>query len=424
MNVCFCRHYLCGGFRNKKQNKMSNIKNHSLGEQTKAIHTGENPDTVTGASAPNIVMSTTFVVDADTGFSVEGMDENDPWVYTRWGNPTVRQLETKLSAIENAETAVAFASGMGAITALLFHLLKTGDHAIISDVAYAALSEITNEKIPELGIEITKVNTSDTEAVKKAIQPNTRLIYIETPCNPLLRLTDIAATAEIARQAGAKLAVDSTFATPSATKPLELGADFVIHSLTKYLGGHGDALGGVILGRKEDLVPLRKKTAIRLGSSLSPFNAWLIIRGLATFPIRMRVHQENALQVAAFLEQHPKVKRVIYPGLPSHPQYELARRQMKNFSGIITFQTENGKETADRLAKKLQIVHYAVSLGHHRSLIFYLNSRNLLETSFKFSTPEQFQSWNDFAGEGIFRLSVGLEDAADIIADLRQALSD
>jgi methionine-gamma-lyase len=396
----------------------------AAGEQTKAIHGGETPDLATRASAPHLVMSTTFVTDADAGFSVEGMEENQPWIYTRWGNPTIYQLEQKLALLEGAETAVAFASGMGAITALLLHLLKAGDHAIISDVAYAALSELTNEKIPEWGIEITKVNTSDLGAVEKALRSNTRLIYIETPCNPLLRLTDIAAVARIAHHAGAFLAVDSTFATPAATKPLELGADFVIHSLTKYLGGHGDALGGVLLGKKELLAPLRKKTAIRLGGVISPFNAWLILRGLATFPLRMRVHEENALKVAARLEKHPQIKRVIYPGLPSHPQYELAQRQMKNFSGIITFQVENGKERARKLVEKLQMIHYAVSLGHHRSLIFYLNTENLLETSFRFSTPEQFHSWNAFAGEGIFRLSVGLEDAADLIKDLEQALDD
>ncbi|MDR2859917.1 MAG: PLP-dependent aspartate aminotransferase family protein [Mediterranea sp.] len=394
------------------------------GEQTKAIHAGERPDPVTKASSPNLVMSTTFAVEADTGFSVEGLEENDTWIYTRWGNPTVHQLEEKLAALEDAETAVAFASGMSAIVALLFHVLKAGDHVVVSDVAYAALSEITNEMVPALNIAVTKVNTSDLAAVQAAVKPSTKLIYIETPCNPLLRLTDIAAAASIAHGAGAKLAVDSTFATPLATKPLQLGADFVIHSLTKYLGGHGDALGGAILGNKADLAPLRKKTSIRLGGTLSPFNAWLIMRGLATLPLRMRVHQENAMKIAAYLEQHPKVKRVIYPGLPSHPQYELAKKQMKNFSGMISFQTEAGKETAGRLAEKLQIIHYAVSLGHHRSLIFYLHSADLLQTSFKFSTPEQLESWNAFAGEGIFRLSAGLEDAEDLIADLEQALSD
>jgi methionine-gamma-lyase len=405
------------------QNNKDMIRKNILyaGEQTKAVHAGEFPDPVTNASAPNIVMSTTFVVEADTGFSVEGMDENDAWIYTRWGNPTIRQLEDKLAAIEGAETAIAFASGMGAIVALLFHLLKSGDHAIISDVAYAALSEITNELIPELGIEITKVNTSDIDAVGAAIKSNTKLIYIETPCNPILRLTDIAAIAAVAHEAGAKLAVDSTFATPMATRPLQLGADFVVHSLTKYLGGHGDALGGALLGSKHELVPLRKKTSIRFGGTISPFNAWLIIRGMATLPLRMRVHQENALKIAAYLEQNHKIKRVIYPGLASHPQYELAKRQMKNFSGILTFQVKDSS-IVRKFTEKLQIIHYAVSLGHHRSLVFYLNSEDLLQTSFKFTSSEQYDSWNTFAGEGIFRLSAGLENAEDLIADLEQAL--
>jgi methionine-gamma-lyase len=393
------------------------------GEQTKAVHAGEFPDPTTKASAPNIVMSTTFVVDIDTCFSVEGMDESDAWVYTRWGNPTIRQLENKLAIMEDAETAIAFASGMGAIVALLFHLLKTGDHAVISDVAYAALAEITNELIPDLGIEITKVNTSDIEAVEAAIKSNTKLIYVETPCNPILRLTDIAAVATIAHNAGAKLAVDSTFATPIATRPLQLGADFVIHSLTKYLGGHGDALGGVLLGSRHDLVPLRKKTSIRFGGTISPFNAWLIIRGLATLPLRMRVHQENALKIAEYLEQNNRIKRVIYPGLPSHPQHELAKRQMRNFSGSLTFQVKDSRDIR-KIAERLRIIHYAVSLGHHRSLVFYLNSKDLLQSSFKFSALEQHNSWNDFAGEGIFRLSTGLEDAIDLIADLEQALND
>ncbi|MDR2138443.1 MAG: PLP-dependent aspartate aminotransferase family protein [Tannerella sp.] len=394
------------------------------GEQTKAIHAGESPDPFTHASAPNLVMSTTFTVDSNTTFSVEGMEENDAWIYTRWGNPTIHQLETKLAALEEAETAVAFASGMSAITALLLHELKAGDHAVVSDVAYAALSEMTNELIPALHIEISKVDTSDLHAVEAALRPHTRLVYIETPCNPLLRLTDIEAVAKLAHRVGAKLAVDSTFATPAATRPLLWGADFVIHSLTKYLSGHGDALGGVILGARADLIPLRKKTAIRLGGTLSPFNAWLILRGMATFPLRMRVHQENALAVAAWLEQHPKVKRVIYPGLPSHPQHALAQKQMKNFSGILTFQVENGRAAARKLADRLNIIHYAVSLGHHRSLVFYLHSEDLLLTSFKFAVPEQLASWNAFAGDGIFRLSVGLENTDDLIADLKQALED
>lgn len=396
--------------------------NFPVGPQTLAIHAGEEPDPITKASSPNLVMSTTFVVDADTGFSVENLQENDPWVYTRWGNPTVDQLEVKLAALEEGESAIAFGSGMAAITTLLFHLLRAGDHAIISDVAYAALSEITKDMIPEYNIEITKVNTSDEESIRNAIRTNTKLIYIETPCNPIIRLTDIRKVAEIAHAAGAYLIVDSTFATPAATKPLKLGADFVIHSLTKYIGGHGDALGGIIIGSQEYLTPLRKKTAIRFGGVLSPFNAWLILRGIATFPIRMRIHEENALKVATFLESHPKIERVIYPGLPSHPQYELAKRQMNNFSGMLTFRVKNGSEQARVFAEKLQIIHYAVSLGHHRSLIFYMNSKDLLQTTFRFDTPEQISSWKEYAGDGLFRLSVGLEDADDLIKDLEQAL--
>jgi methionine-gamma-lyase len=396
---------------------------HKLGEQTRSVHAGEFPDPFTGASAPNIVMSTTFVTDADSGFSVEGLDDDTPWIYTRWGNPTVAALEEKIAALEEAGAAIVFASGMSAITSLFFGLLKAGDHAVVSDVAYAALAEITNEMIPALGIEISKVNTADTAAIKAAMKPNTGLIYIETPCNPILRLTDIAAVADIARRAGAKLAVDSTFATPLATQPLKLGADFVVHSLTKYLGGHGDALGGALLGSAAELARLRKTTAIRLGGTISPFNAWLIMRGIATLPLRMKAHAENAAGIAAFLESHPKVKRVIYPGLPSHPQHELARRQMKNYSGMLTFQIDGGVAAASRIAERLKIIHYAVSLGHHRSLIFYLDSGELLRTSFKLDAPEQYESWREFAGDGIFRFSAGLEDADDLIADLEQALA-
>lgn len=398
--------------------------NFPTGFQTKAIHAGEEPDPNSKASTPNIVMSSTFVTDADAGFSAEGVEEAQGWTYTRWGNPTLHQLEEKLAALENAEDAVVFASGMGAITALLFHTLQAGDHAIISDVAYAALSEMTNDMIPKLGIAISKVNMSDADAIKKALTPETKLVYIETPCNPILRLTAIKEVASIAHEAGALLAVDSTFSTPAATRPMELGADFVIHSLTKYLGGHGDALGGVVVGSRVNMTPLRKKTSLRLGGIMSPFNAWLIMRGIATFPLRMKAHEKNALQVARFLESHPKVKKVIYPGLPSHPQHALAKEQMHNFSGLLTFQVENGKEAAHHFANRLQVIHYAVSLGHHRSLIFYMPSADLLETSFKLATEQQLESWRLFAGKGLFRLSVGLEDVEDIITDLKMVLDE
>ena len=390
--------------------------------RTKAVHGGEGPDPVTKASAPNIVMSTTFIAEPNASFSVEALGEKAPFVYTRWGNPTVTQLERKLAAVEEAEYCVAFASGMAAITALFLHSLCSGDHLLMSDIAYAGTSELTNETLPRLGIEVTKVNMSDLDAVKSAITARTKLILAETPCNPLLRLTDIPAVAKIARSVGAKLAVDSTFASPIATQPIKLGADYVIHSLTKYLGGHGDAVGGALLGRAEDLWPLRQKVAIRTGGILSPFNAWLIMRGVATLPLRMKAHEEGAMKIARFLEKHPKVTRVVYPGLPSHPQYKLAKRQMKNFSGMLTFQVKNGPRTATAMGKHLQIIHYAVSLGHHRSLIFYLATDELLKTTFKL-TPDQLASYREYASDGVFRLSVGIEDPDDLCEDLGRVLA-
>ena len=389
---------------------------------TLAVHAGEAPDPVTGASAPNLVMSTTFTAAAGSTFSVEGLTEDAPYFYTRWKNPTVEVLEKKLAALEAAESCVAFASGMAAITSLFFHLLSPGDQLIISDVTYAAAAEITRDLFTRLGIRVTRVNLSEPEALREALTSRTRLIFAETPCNPILRLTDIAAVAEIAREAGVALVVDSTFATPVATRPLELGADFVVHSLTKYLGGHGDAVGGALLGPSAHLAPLRQKIAIRTGGVLSPFNAWLINRGVSTLPLRMAAHQAGALEVARFLESHPRVIRVVYPGLASHPQFELARRQMKNFSGMLTFQVENGPRAAEVLSRKLEVIHYAVSLGHHRSLIFYLPTAEMLENSFRLDDT-QLRSYREYAGDGIFRLSVGIEDPADLCEDLDRALS-
>ncbi len=255
-----------------------------------------------------------------------------------------------------------------------------------------------------------------------AIRPNTKLVWLETPANPILRLTDLAAVVKAARaHQGIRVAVDSTFATPVATRPLEFGVDYVMHSLTKYIGGHGDAVGGAVLGSKQDIAALRLEAGIHYGGVLSPFNAWLILRGAATLPVRMRVHEENALQVARFLEAHPKVTRVIYPGLASHPQHELARRQMQNFSGMLTFQVANGPAIAERMTKELEVIHYAVSLGHHRSLIFWMDTAGLMETSFRLTGP-QLASYKAYAGEGIFRMSVGLEDAEDLCADLARVL--
>ncbi|MBN2191490.1 MAG: aminotransferase class I/II-fold pyridoxal phosphate-dependent enzyme [Polyangiaceae bacterium] len=399
-------------------------KNAKYGAQTRAIHAGETPDPITHASAPSIAMSTTYVVsDASAQFSANALGEEAPFVYCRWGNPTVRQLELKLADLEGAEAAVAFASGMAASTALFLHRLKAGDHLILSDVAYAGVAELARQTLPKLGIEVEPVDLTNLEALKNALRPTTKLVYAETPANPILKLTDIRAVAEVAHAAGAELAVDSTFASPIATRPIELGADVVVHSLTKYLSGHGDAVGGALVGRAEPMRLLTQDAGIHLGGILSPFNAWLTMRGMATLPIRMRTHAENALHVARFLEHHPRVTRVIYPGLESHPQHELARRQMQVFSGMLTFQVGNGRATAQRFADQLEVIHYAVSLGHHRSLVFYLPTDEMQKNSFHLDEA-QMRVYREFAGDGIFRLSVGLEDAEDLCADLDRGLRD
>jgi methionine-gamma-lyase len=389
------------------------------GLQTLAVHAGEAPDPVTGASAPNLVMSTTFVVDGETAFASGA--EKEQFVYGRHSNPTVQQLERKLAALEGAEAGVAFGSGMAAVAALMLLSLRPGDHVLVTDVAYMGVAELMRDYLPALGVRVTRVNTADLAAVRAALTPETKLVHLETPANPILRLTDIAAVAALAHAAGARLAVDSTYATPVATRPLELGADYVVHSLTKYLGGHGDALGGVLLGPAAEMTAAREKTLVHFGGVLSPFNAWLILRGLATLPLRMRAHAENALAVARFLEAHPRVTRVFYPGLPSHPQHALAGRQMRNFSGMVTFQTADGPRAARVLSQRLELIHYAVSLGHHRSLVFYIDTADLLNTAYALDAA-QAEAYRAYAGAGVFRLSVGLEDPDDLCRDLDQAL--
>ena len=397
-------------------------KDKPYGIRTRAIHAGEGPDPATGASAPNLVMSTTFALDEASGsFSALSSAGSERYIYTRWSNPTVHQLEEKLASLEGGEMAVAFGTGMGAVAGLLFHRLAAGDHLVVSDVAYAGAAELIRDTLTKLHVEVTAADLSDLDDLGRALRPTTRMIWAETPANPILKLTDIRAVAEIAQRAGAELVVDSTFATPLATRPLELGADYVVHSLTKYLGGHGDALGGAVIGRAERLSHLRQDTAIHLGAALSPFNAWLILRGMATLPLRMAAHAQNAIHVAQFLESHPKVTRVVYPGLPSHPQAELARRQMANFSGMLAFQTQDGPRRAQQFAERLEVFHYAVSLGHHRSLIFYLATDDLQKNSFRLDA-DQLARYRAFAGDGIFRVSVGLEDPEDLCADLDQVL--
>jgi len=392
--------------------------------ETLAIHAGESADPTTGAMRLPLHMATTFKLPK---FGIKLFDalmmdsSHPPYAYTRWGNPTLRALEERLSALEGAEAAVVTASGMAAVSALVFTFLSAGDHIIVSEVCYAGSVELFGIHLPRFGIEVSLVDTSDLEQVRAALRPNTKLIYAETPANPILRISDISELAKIAHGANALLAVDSTWASPSLQKPIALGADFVIHSLTKYLNGHGDALGGAVLGSEKNVQRIRKEMLVHLGGALSPFNAWLILRGLVTLPIRMKQHCENALRVARFLESHPKVKRVFYPGLESHPHHELALRQMSDYGGMLTFQLKGGLGAAITLAEKIKLFSYATSLGHAHSLLFYYPTEMYIDTM-PFYSDDQKHCIHEWTGEGIVRASIGLESAADLIRDLDQAL--
>jgi len=391
------------------------------GNNTLAVHAGERPDPNTRASAPNIVMSSTFVLDEPVGFSAYDIPDDAPYIYSRWRNPTVQQLEEKLAALENAQACRCFASGMAATSALLFSVLKTGDRLVMSDANYPGTAELARNDLVRMGIDVVTVNFSDLQAVEQAVTPETALVWGETPANPTMRITDISKIAQITHQHGARLAIDSTFATPMATRPITLGADYVIHSLTKYCCGHGDAMGGAVLASNENMRAIETDGQIHVGGVISPFNAWLINRGLATLPLRMKAHQDNAMALAQFLEAHPRVTKVLYPGLPSHPHHDLAKKQMENFSGMLSFQVDNGADMAPQMMSQLQVIHYAVSLGHHRSLICWMDTDDLMASSYRLS-GKQLQAYRDFAGDGVYRVSVGLEDPEDLCDDLVRVL--
>lgn len=394
-------------------------------ENTLFLHGAEESRQAGAPVSPPIVAATSFHADPDgIGFSANDLAEAPPPFYTRWGNPTVSLLEQRLTLLEGGAGAVAYASGMAAISALFFSCLKAGDHLVFSNVCYAGVAELAHTILPRYGIETTAVDTSNPQAVADAIRPGlTRLIHVETPANPILRLSDIEILSSLAHGAGAELSVDSTIATPVATQPLSLGADYVVHSLTKYICGHGDALGGAVIARSQErLNVLRNDALIHHGGALSPFAAWLILRGLETLGPRMRLHEENARAVAQFLEDHPGVDHVLWPGLDTHPQAVLAKRQMRNFSGLLSFTvTGDGKLRARRLAQVLRVISYAVSLGKTKSLIFYIPTDDILRASFNLQGPDA-DAYREAAGDGVFRLSVGLEDAADLIGDLGRAL--
>lgn len=391
--------------------------------ETIAVHAGEYIDPATRSSSPNLVMSATFAPTAVASFSALELGGYNGHVYGRVSSPTVQQLEDKLAALDGAEACRVFASGIAAAHALIMARLSSGDHLIFPEVTYVGTAEFARNTLPRFGVDVTYVDTADLQAVEDAIRPNTKMIWLETPANPTMKLADVEAVATLAHSKGVRdVAVDATFASPIGMRPIELGCDFVVHSLTKYINGHGDAMGGAVLGRKDEIEKMSMEATVHYGGILSPFNAWLILRGAATLPMRMAAHEKSALEVARFLEGHPAVKRVLYPGLESHPQHDLAKRQMKNFSGMMSFQThESGDAIAARMIEELKIVHYAVSLGHHRSLVCWIPSEQILRSTYLFE-GDALTRWNDYVGDGIFRLSVGIENGADICTDLARAL--
>lgn len=391
---------------------------------TRALDAGLVPDPATGAIAPTLVASVNNIFTPGTaGFSAEGADLTEqPYLYARWTNPTVRALEERLAGLEGSEDALATATGVAAAAAVFLTFLKSGDHLIVSEVCYAGVYELATRVLPDLGIEVSPCDLTDPTAVRDAIRPRTRLIHAETPCNPILRLTDLSALATVAREAGVLLSVDSTLATPVITRPLDHGVDLVIHSLTKFMNGHGDALGGCVIGHKELISRIRSRAGVYLGATLSAQNAWLILRGLDTLFPRLRTASATAGDIARWLAEHPAVTRVTWPGAVDHPQHALAARQMALGGAMIAFQTREDPATvATRMADRFRVIHYAFSLGHQRSICVLIGTDEIQRSTFRMEGAV-LSRWRDWAGEGVFRLSVGLEDPADIIADLARAL--
>ena len=373
---------------------------------TLAVHAGQHPDPLTGAVNVPVYLSSTF--------ELTGIGADRGWDYSRAGNPTRDRLEAALAALEGGTSGHAFTTGMAAISALVA-MLRAGDHVICSRDVYAGTVRLFDQIVSGYGIEIEYVDTSDLKAVEAAMKPNTRLVHVETPSNPLMVLTDIAAVARIAHAHGAEVSVDNTFMSPVLQSPLALGADIVMHSTTKYLNGHSDGLGGALIGSKpehKDRFLLVQKAA---GGVMSPFECYLVLRGIKTLPLRIRQHEENGRAVAEFLAAHPKVGKLAYPGLKSHPQYDLACRQQSGFGSMMSFELKSRAE-AERFLKAIKIFLNAESLGGVESLASHS------ATTTHGSVSEEVRQKMGI-NEGRIRLSIGIEDKEDLIADLEQALA-
>lgn len=387
------------------------------GFNTKAVHAGQKPCPATGAHVTPIYQTSTFVFkDVDQG-ARRFAGEEAGYIYTRLGNPTLTELEAKMAALEGGEAALGAASGMAAISTALLTLLKQGDHIVAGDTLYGCTHGFIHEMLPQYGIEVTMVDTSHLENIEKAMKSNTKVVYVETPVNPTMTLVDLKGAAKIAHKHGARLIVDNTFMSPYLQRPIELGADVVVHSATKYIGGHGDVVAGIIISSKELIDLMRIPYQKDLGGILSPFDAWLLLRGLKTLGIRMDRHCENAQKVAEYLEKHPLIDAVHYPGLPSHPQHELAKKQMDGFGGMMSFELKGGLEAGKVLMNSVKMITLAVSLGCVDSLIQH-------PASMTHSPVPREERLKAGITDGQVRLSVGIEDIEDIIADLEQALKE
>ena len=391
--------------------KADHLKNASV--ETRLIHTDRELN-ATSAVAPPIFQTATFRGDSAQDFADRASRPRHPEFYTRYGNPTLSQVESVLAALEGSEAALVTASGMAAVSATVLTIVSQGDHVVAQKNHYGGTLHLLNSFLPRFGVQVTQVDQTDTAAFEEAVRPNTKLILIETPSNPLMTLTDIGAIAKLARSRGITTLIDNTFATPINQRPLDLGIDLSFHSATKYFGGHSDLIAGAVMGSSEWITKIWNSHVI-LGAALGPFDAWLMLRGLRTLSLRVRQHNENAMALAEFLKSHKAVKVVHYPGLKSHPQHDLARKQMSGFGGMLTFEVNGGYEAADRFLSRIHLASRAASLGGIETLAVHPASNFL-----HYMTLEQAAKIG--IAPGLLRISVGLEGKEDLIADFDQAL--
>ncbi|GAA4705511.1 cystathionine gamma-synthase [Pseudonocardia yuanmonensis] len=375
------------------------------GFSTRAIHAGQEPDPTTGAVIVPIHASSTFAQDGVGGL-------RDGYEYSRSANPTRTALQECLAALEGGRHGFAFGSGMGASDVLLRVLVKPGDHLVIPHDAYGGTFRLVDKVLAQWGVEYSTVDLSDVDALRAALRPTTRVVWCETPTNPLLGIADIAALAEVTRGTGIRLVVDNTFASPYLQQPLALGADVVLHSTTKYVGGHSDVVGGALVLDDDELAEQLRFTQNSVGSVPGPFDAWLTLRGAKTLAVRMERHSDNAERIADALAAHPAVAQVLYPGLPGHPGHETAAKQMRRFGGMVSFLVAGGKEAALKVCASTELFTLAESLGGVESLIEH--PHQMTHASVAGSALE--------VPDSLVRLSVGIEDAEDLIEDLRTAL--